>query len=47
MIQGMNTILYNITEEQAERIAKHFNKDLKNLEEYEVCMLLDRLIDMV
>lgn len=36
---------YNITEDQAEKICKHFGKELKDLEEYEVCEYLDRIID--
>ena len=40
-----NNILYNITLDQAEKIASHFNKNLDELEEYEVCGLLDKIID--
>lgn len=40
-----NNILFHITEEQAELLCKYFNKDLKDLEEYEVCELLDKYID--
>ena len=40
-----NTILFHITEGQAEAICKHFDKDIKDLEEYEICELLDKIID--
>jgi demethoxyubiquinone hydroxylase (CLK1/Coq7/Cat5 family) len=40
-----NNILFHITVEQAELIAKHYNKDIKQLEDYEIAELLDRLID--
>ena len=44
-VSEMNTIIYHITQDQAEVIAKHFGKELSSLEEYEVCELLDRYID--
>lgn len=44
-MENENTILYHLTEEQAELLCKAFNKNLKDLEEYEVCDLLDRYID--
>lgn len=40
-----NTILYHITLEQAEAIAKHFKKDIKDVEEYEIAEMLDEIID--
>ena len=40
-----NTILFRISEEQANIICNYYNKNIKNLEEYEICELLDRLID--
>lgn len=40
-----NNILYHITLDQAELICKHFNKDIRDLEEYEICELLDKVID--
>ena len=40
-----NIIMFEITSDQAERICKHFNKDIKDLEEYEVCELLDKYIN--
>lgn len=42
-----NNILFHITLEQAQRIANHYNEDIKELEEYEIAELLDRLIDEV
>ena len=40
-----SNILFHITNDQADRIAKHFGKDVNNLEEYEICELLDKIID--
>lgn len=40
-----NYINYHITENQAEAIANHFKKDIRKLEEYEICELLDTIID--
>lgn len=37
--------LFHFTEDQQEIVAKHFGKDMKNLEFWEACELLDRLID--
>lgn len=42
-----NVIGFHITEDQAKIIAAHFGKDYKELEEYEICELLDKLIDEV
>ena len=38
-------INFIITYEQAEDICKHFNKDINQLEDWEVEELLDKLID--
>lgn len=40
-----NNILFHITLDQAEAIARHFEKDIEDLEEYEICELLDRILD--
>ena len=40
-----NNILFHITEDQAIKIANYFNKNITNLEEYEICQLLDKIID--
>jgi len=40
-----NNIVFHITPEQAEIIAKHFNKDVSELEKYEISELLDKIID--
>lgn len=40
-----NWIDYKITRDQAETICKHFNKNINDLEEYEICELLDKIID--
>lgn len=40
-----NTLGYVITQDQAEKICNHFNKDINSLENYEICELLDNIID--
>lgn len=40
-----NYIDYHITENQAKLICKHFYKNLEDVEEYEVCEMLDKIID--
>ena len=40
-----NYIDFKITEKQAKMIADYFSKDYNKLEEYEICELLDILID--
>jgi hypothetical protein len=40
-----NEINFIITSEQVEVICRHFGKERKDLEDYEVCELLDKLID--
>lgn len=40
-----NTLGYVLTEDQAIKICKHFNKDINSLKNYEICELLDQLID--
>ena len=40
-----NSILFHITLEQAEAIAKHFGKNVNDLEEYEIWEMLDEIID--
>lgn len=42
-----NNILYHITSEQAEKLCMYYSKDMAELEEYEICELLDRLIDSI
>lgn len=39
-----NVILFHLTLEQAEQICKHYNKNINELEEYEICELLDNFI---
>lgn len=41
----MNEINYILTREQAEDICKHYGQDVSKLEDYEICELLDLLID--
>lgn len=40
-----NNILFHITLDQAEAIATHFGKNVNDLEEYEICEMLDEIID--
>ena len=41
----MNGINFLLTYEQAKDICEHYGEDISNMEEWEVCELLDRLID--
>lgn len=41
-----NYIDFHITQDQANKIAEHFGYNIDNLaEDYEICELLDRIID--
>lgn len=42
-----NETTYNFvfTEDQQEAVCKHYGKDKSQLDDYEICELLDRLID--
>lgn len=40
-----NNIIFHITLKQAEAIAEHFGESVDNLEEYEICEMLDEIID--
>lgn len=40
-----NTILFRITQDQGEKICKFCYKDINKLENYEICELLDKIID--
>ena len=44
---GHNTILFHLTEEQSKRVCDYFGKNYNELEEYEICELLDKLIDSI
>jgi len=41
----MKDIQFTFITEQQEIVAEHYGKDVNELESYEVCELLDRLID--
>ena len=41
----MDNIKFNLTYEQAKDICEHYGKDISKMEEWEVCELLDQLID--
>ena len=45
MVPEQSVILYNITFDQAEIIANHFGRNIKELDEYEICEMLDTIID--
>lgn len=38
-------INFHITRDQADAICEHFGKTVNELEEYEICELLDQIID--
>lgn len=43
-----NTIIFHITEDQVNLLARHFgfdSEDLSKMEEYEICEMLDKYID--
>lgn len=42
-----NNILFHITEDQADLICKYYGKNYKDLEDYEICALLDNYIDEI
>ena len=44
-VPEMNTMIFHVTMEQAEKIANHFGKDLNFLNEVDICELLDTIID--
>lgn len=36
---------FHLTKDQADKVCKYYGKDVHELEEYEICELLDRIID--
>lgn len=42
---NMENIQFTLTYEQAMDICEHFGEDINTLEDWEICELLDRLID--
>jgi hypothetical protein len=38
-------IKFDLTIEQAKQICKHFEKNFEELQEYEICELLDKIIN--
>lgn len=42
-----NVILFEITLEQAEKLCKHYNKNLEELDTHDLCDLLDKYIDEI
>jgi len=41
----MENINFILTYEQAKDICEHYEKNISNMEEWEICELVDRLID--
>lgn len=44
-MEQLNCIDFKITEDQAKIICKYWNKHYEELEEHEICELLDKTID--
>lgn len=44
-MEQCNGIMFMITTDQIDTICKHFNKNVNDLEDYEICELLDKIID--
>lgn len=42
-----NSILFHLTSDQVELLCTHFGCSQDNLEEYEICEMLDRYIDEI
>lgn len=40
-------ILFTITRDQAEAIAAYFDEDIDELTDYEICEMLDEIIDEI
>ena len=40
-------IRFQITKEQDLKIAEHFKRELNDCEEYEICEMLDKIIDEI
>lgn len=38
-------INFHVTRDQAAKVCKYYGKNIDELEEYEICELLDKLID--
>lgn len=38
-------ISFPVTEDQAAKVCEHYGKNINDLQEYEICELLDRIID--
>ena len=41
----MERIEFIITQDQAEILCEHFNMDINSVEQYQVCEMLDKVID--
>ena len=41
----MENIKFNLTYEQAQSICEHYGQDISKMEDWEICELLDKLID--
>lgn len=45
MIYSNSVITFGLTQDQAEKLCSHYNKNINDLQEYEICELLDKLLD--
>lgn len=48
VVPEQNTILFHITDDQVDLLARHFGydaEDISKMEEYEICEMLDKYID--
>ena len=45
MDEEIENISFTLTREQAEKICNHFGEDYNDLNEYEICEYLDKIID--
>ena len=43
-MENESYVLYHISLDQVEKICNHFNKNMSDLEEYEICELLYKII---
>ena len=41
----MERIEFSITQDQVEILCEHFNVDINSVEQYQVCEMLDKVID--
>ena len=42
-----NSIMFQISLDQAERLVRYYGKEMQDLEDYEICELLDKYLDEI